>query len=1008
MNADKKPDQKNKTQAKKAAPKTRTRTAKTDTKKTVDEQNGKKSNAFPIVGIGASAGGLKAFEKFFSNIPKKTDLDLAFVLVQHLDPDHKSLLTELVRRFTDLQVSEITDGLTVLPNNVYIIPENKDLAIMKGKLQLLDPVSPRGLRVPIDNFFRSLALDQKEQSIGIVLSGTGTDGTLGLKEIKGQGGMTMVQEPATAEYDGMPRSAIRGTTVDYILPPQEMAGRLLDYIEYAFNKYPSREPINESKQVEDGLNKIFMLLRGQVGYDFSSYKKNTINRRIERRMTVNQIDDLDTYIRYLRENPMELDLLFRNLLIGVTSFFRDAEAFDILKKEVIEPLVEKLKPAQPLRIWVPGCASGEEAYSIAMLVQEALDKKNKHPKVQIFATDIDPEAIEKARAGIYPESIAADVSPARLARYFQSEDSSYRVNKSLRDMIVFALQNMIEDPPFSKIDLISCRNVLIYMESNIQKKVLSLFRYSLNENGCLFLGTSESIGDFVDDFDTVDRKWKIYKLKPGALYKPITDIGMSFHSDAAREKPAAEKEREFNLREYVENALLSDYTPSAVIINEQGDGLYFHGHTGRYLEPSQGDATLNIIKMAREGLRMGLTNAIRKVSVEKKPCKSSNIKVKTNGDSVLIDLEVTPIIQPDSKKDLLMVTFQEIPHVKLDASGKKIADAADNKDQRIAELEHELGVKEEYLQTTIEELETSNEELKSTNEELQSSNEELQSTNEELGTSREELQSVNEELVTVNTELQNKIEQLSLANNDLSNLMAATGIGTVFVDNKLDIQRFTPAATDVINLIQGDIGRPVSHIVSNLNYDGLVEDVQTVLDKLIPREKEVRTKKGKWYLMRILPYRTLENTIEGAVINFIDISIQKKAQEQLADLKTSAEEAQRYAENIVETVPDPLITLDSDMKVASANHAFYELFQVKPSETEGHLLFSLGNGQWNIPELTKLLKEVLPEHKIVEDYRVEHKFQIIGRRVMLINAREVLRENGKSKFILLAIRDITE
>jgi two-component system CheB/CheR fusion protein len=844
--------------------------------------------AFPIVGIGASAGGLDAFEKFFANMPP--DSGMAFVLVQHLSSPHKSILNGLVQRLTRMKVYQVTDGVEVKPNCAYIIPPNKDMALLHGHLHLMEPGAPRGLRLPIDFFFRSLAQDQHERAICIVLSGTGTDGTLGLKAIKGEGGMAMVQEAMSARYDGMPRSAIATGLVDYVLPPEDMPEQLMTYVEHAFGPGAERvvAPVPEAT---DSLQKIFILLRAQTGHDFSYYKQNTIRRRIERRMAVNQIGKLDNYVRYLQQNPLEVETLFRELLIGVTNFFRDPEAFAVLAETVIPRLFEDRPLDHPLRIWVPGCSTGEEAYSIAMLVQEHMDALKQALKVQIFATDIDGDAIEKARAGVYPDGIVADVSPERLGRFFSQEDNAYHVKKTIRDMVVFAEQNVIEDPPFSKMDLISCRNLLIYMGPELQKRVLPLFHYSLKQGGVLFLGNSETVGEFVDLFSTLDRKWKLYQRKGvAAAHRPALDFPTPPFMDdirATRAVEAATRGRKLSVRELAEKALLQHYTPACVIINERCEVLYIHGRTGQYLEPASGEASLNILRMAREGLRLELTTAIRRVIAHKAPVRYLDLRVKSNGERRAVNLTVRPVLEPPGMRGLIMVLFEDVLPERRAESAAAVGEQDTDKEQHIAVLERELRAKEEYLQTTIEELETSNEELKSTNEELQSSNEELQSTNEELETSKEELQSVNEELVTVNAELQKKIDELSQINNDMSNLLAGTGVGTIFVDHQLCIQRFTPAATNVINLIQADVGRPVGHIASNLvGYDHLVQDVREVLDTLVPKEAEVQTQDGLWYLMRILPYRTLENVIEGAVLTFVEVTELKQAETRLRRLAT--------------------------------------------------------------------------------------------------------------------------
>jgi len=968
-------------------------------------------STFPVVGIGASAGGLEAFEQFFAHLPAATESGMAIVLVQHLDPTHKSILGDLVTRYTRMQVHEVEDGMVVEPNCVYIIPPNKDMALLHGTLRLMEPDAPRGLRLPIDFFFRSLAQDQGERAICIVLSGTGTDGTLGLKAIKEVGGMAMAQDPQSAKYDGMPRSAIATGLVDYILPAREMPEQLIAYVQHAFGRAPRKAP-DALPKAADLHKKIFVLLRAQTGHDFSYYKQNTVRRRIERRLALHQIEKLDAYVRYLQQNPLEIEALFRELLIGVTSFFRDPETFEVLAEQAIPRLLTGKAPGEPLRVWVPGCSTGEEAYSIAMLLQEQVEAKRLDLKIQVFATDIDREAIDKARAGVYPNSIAADVSPERLGRFFRQEDTAYRIKKMIRDLVVFAVQNVAEDPPFSRIDLISCRNLLIYMEPELQKKVVPLFHYALKQDGFLLLGSSESIGEFVDLFAALDRKWKLYQRKgsvaPRAVMLDFLSPLATREEMPGRTAKAGEGAAKVDYRELAQQALLAHYTPACVIINERCEVLYIHGHAGKYLEPAPGEASLNVLRMAREGLRLELTTAIRKAVAQKEAIHYRGLRVKANGETHTLNLMVQPVLEPASMRGVMLVIFEDVPPENDLEVVRVPEDQITDTDQRVVELEQELRAKEEYLQTAIEELETSNEELKSINEELQSANEELQSTNEELETSKEELQSVNEELVTVNTELQRKLDELARANNDMNNLLAGTEIGTVFVDNNLCIQRFTSPATELINLIQTDVGRPIGHIVSNLDYDHLVEDVHAVLDSLIPKEMEVTSREGRWYLMRILPYRTLENVIEGAVMTFVDITAQKEMQEQLRELAQAVHAAREYAESIVDTIREPLIVLDAELRVVSANRSFYRDFQVRPEETEGQLLYELGNRQWDVPELRELLEEILPQHNSFEDFRVTHDFESIGGRTMLLNARQVHSEAGKERLILLAIEDTTQ
>ncbi len=861
-------------------------------KKTATHTKPTTSN-FPIVGIGASAGGLQALEALFSAMPADNNPGIAFVVVQHLAPDHKSILTDLIKRYTRMQVYEVVDGVTVLPDSVYIIPPNRDMAFYNGTLQLLEPTSPRGQRLPIDYFFRSLAQDQHERAICIILSGTGSDGTLGLRAIKGEGGMVMVQTPESTEFDGMPRSAIATGLVDYVLPPAEMPAQLISYASHAHH-YRTRLLSTATPSTDVSLHKISVLLRSQTGHDFSLYKQSTISRRIERRMFVHQLEQLDDYVRFLQQNPNEVNALFNDLLIGVTNFFRDPDAFTVLANEAVPRLFANKPAGSTIRVWTCGCSTGEEAYSIAILLQEQMEALKLNFKLQIFATDIDHRAIEQARSGIYPTSISSDISTERLSRFFIQEPDSnyYRINKVIRDMLVFSKHDVIRDPPFSKIDMISCRNLMIYMNSELQKKLIPLFHYALNPGGILFLGTSESIGDFTDLFSPMERQSKLYCRIDGTGTTRGADLGR-FSLSAAENittrlnQGKTHVEGKLSPRELTEQLLIRKFTPVSALVNKRGDIIYLHGRSGRYLELAAGDAGVNnILKTAREGLRYDLTSALHKAVVQNEPVYRQRLKVKTNGDFTDVNLTVEPVTEnQDFAPNLYLVVLEDAPAVTREQQAAVgITDPADNNQvtalSQINALKRELQGKEEYLQSIIEELETSNEDLKSSNEEMQSINEELQSTNEELETSKEELQSVNEELATVNTELQSKVIELSTANNDMNNLLAGTGVGTIFVDHSLCIQRFTPAATNVINLIRSDMGRPIGHIVSNLiNYNNLVEDTREVLNTLIPREVNVQANSGLWFLLCIRPYRTLENVIEGAVITFTKVTEIIKARE---------------------------------------------------------------------------------------------------------------------------------
>ena len=859
---------------------------------------------FPIVGIGASAGGLAAFEAFFSGMPADKDPGMAFVLVQHLAPDHKSILTDLIQRYTRMQVFEVVDGVEVQPNCCYIIPPGCDMAFLNGTLQLLEPSAPRGQRLPIDFFFRSLAQDQRELAICIVLSGTGSDGTMGLRAVKGEGGMAMAQIPESTEYDGMPRSAINTGLVDYVLPAADMPAQLMAYAVHAFGR-PSRRDIVPEPKTESALKKIFVILRAKTSHDFSLYKPSTINRRIERRMAVHQIKRLDGYVKYLQQTPQEVEALFRDLLIGVTNFFRDPLAFAELEKTII-PRIFAGKPANSaVRVWICGCSTGEEAYSIAILLQEHQETLKQNYMIQLFATDIDSQAIDQARKGYFAAGIASDITPERLARFFtlEADGKTYRIQKGIRDMLVFSEQDVIKDPPFSKLDLISCRNLLIYMGGELQKKVIPLLHYALNPGGFLFLGTSETVGEFSTLFSSLDRKQKLYQRKEDAYTGksiPVTTfLPPMTNPDPALLAPAIRKAfpAKVPLQVLAEQALLQQVIQAGILVNRSGDILYLHGRTGIYLEAATGGAdNYNILKMAREGLRHDLTIALHKAATRNEKVSRQRLRVKTNGHFTTVNLNINPVaarLEPVERPGvpvvpettLFMVVLEEAPiqlaelvgadHERMQqpagADDPGALPSAEN--DNMTALRQELQAKEEYIQSANEELEASNEELKSANEELQSINEEMQSTNEELETSKEELQSVNEELATINAEMQTKVLDLSRVNNDMNNLLAGTGIGTVFVDHRLRILRFTPAATQIINLILSDVGRSIGHFASNLiGYDNFVADIQAVLRTLIPKEVEVQITGGIWYTMRILPYRTVDNVIEGAVITFVDIT----------------------------------------------------------------------------------------------------------------------------------------
>jgi two-component system, chemotaxis family, CheB/CheR fusion protein len=959
-------------------------------------EEAKTVSEFPVVGIGASAGGLEALELFFTHMPPEAGI--AFVIIQHLDPKHKSIMDELLKRRTTMKVLQAEDGVTLEPNSVYLNQPDKDIGIFNGRLQLTEPVETHRLRLPINHFFRSLAEDQVENAICIILSGSGSDGTLGLKEIKGAGGMVMVQEPEQAQYDSMPRSAIETGLVDYVLPAEKMPKELIGYLK---QPYVRGYQIGMDTEHLDYVQKVLMMVRSRTGHNFSHYKQNTIYRRVERRMALHKITDIRNYVRYLKETPAEVVALFKDLIIEVTSFFRDPEAFEVLGKKIIPSIVERKRPDSAVRVWVPGCAGGEEAFSLAMLFQEAMDRLNKHLNVQIFATDINKETIEKARAAKFSEAISADITPERLRRFFIKEGTIYRVKKTVRDMVVFAVQNLISDPPFSKLDLVSCRNLLIYMDSVLQKKVIPLFHYTLTHNGYLFLGSSETIGEFSGLFSPVDTKWKIFQRKgiiagkaPDYLHSPLDDMHHAYLKTP--EQPVL---KEMYIREMAERLILEEYAPPCVFIDENYNILYFHGPTERYLKQPSGEPSFNLITMASEDLRYQLSSALSKAAKQKKAVLRETLRIKQKDGYHTVDVVVRTISQPTLKQKIKMVIFEEKTPPAEQFTKKKRTAGSPGIDLKVSSLEKELQSTKEYLQTTIEQMQTTNEELRSANEELQSTNEELQSTNEELSTSKEELQSTNEELVTVNSELQDKIEALVQANSDINNLLASTDIGTIFLDNDLRIKRFTPAITNFFNLILADIGRPISDITSKIPLVNISQEVRAVLKDLQKKEFEIRTENSNWYSMRTLPYRTIENTIDGVVITFLDISGRKKAEQM-------GEAARTYAESIVETVREPLVILDERLKVVSANRSFYKTFKTSSEETEHMLIYNLGNGQWNIPRLREFLEEIIPGNSSFDDFKVSHNFPVIGQKVMLLNAR-VINQEDQQKLVLLAIEDIT-
>jgi two-component system CheB/CheR fusion protein len=834
---------------------------------------------FPIVGIGTSAGGLEALEQFLSHVPK--ECGMAFVVVQHLSPDHTGNLPELLQRSTSMKVQQVNGNTKVQLDHVYVIPPGKEMTISSRTLHLHGSDKKHGLRLPIDIFLRSLAEDCTEQSIGVILSGMGSDGTLGQCAIKEQGGLTLVQEPASAKFDSMPKSVIDTGFANIVAPAEELPGRIIDFLGYATPRWKSKQSLRDKEQ--SNFEKITTLLKAKTRHDFSLYKPTSVYRRIERRMGIHKIASIADYARFLQKNTHEVDLLFKELLIGVTSFFRDSAMWEELKNEALPKILTAYPEGGSLRAWSCGCSTGEEAYSLAMTFREALDqvKQPDNFSLQIFATDLDADAIEKARRGLYPATIEADVSPERLQRFFIKDDNKYRICKEIREMVTFAQQNVIMDPPFTKLDILICRNLLIYLSSELQKKLLPLFHYSLKQGGLLFLGSAETFGPHIDLFTATNISTKLFWRNKTIFRNEIT-FPTSFisNSPASSQLESLMFKTADNLQLLADHLILQHFSAPTVLVNDQGDIVYISGKTGKYLEPAAGKANLNIFAMTREGLQYKLGTAFSQALRQSEPVAVRGELAGAESGTLTVDMTLMKIETPETLRGMVMIAFKDV--AQQPKPRRRLAGLLPNS-QQVEELEQELLKTREELRTTREEMQTTHEELKSTNEELQSTNEELQSANEELTTSKEEMQSMNEELQTVNVEQSARLDDYLMVNNDMENLLNSTEIVTVFLDNHLQVRRFTTGANRLFKLIPGDVGRPLTDIVSSLNYPELYEHVQDVLRKLISVENQVSTLDGRWVLVRIMPYRTMDKMINGVVITCNDITAAKKIEDELRE-----------------------------------------------------------------------------------------------------------------------------
>ncbi len=959
---------------------------------------------FPIVGIGASAGGLEAFSQLLKELP--ADTGMAFVLVQHLDPRHESRLPDVLSKTTTMPVITVTDRLRVKPDHVYVIPSNADMTI-GGGVFALTPRAAADRHTPIDRFFRSLAREQQGRAIGVVLSGTGSDGTLGLQAIKAEGGVTFVQDEQSAKHPGMPQSA--RAVADSVLPPAGIARELarVGRHPYVNHVWPSPAVPGPAEEGAD-VGAVLRVLRTATGVDFAHYKPASLRRRIARRMLLGRIDDVGTYVRHLRQTPDEVQALYDDILIRVTGFFRDPEGFAALRRSVFPSLVKGRTAEEPIRIWVPGCATGEEAYSLVICLLEFLGEKDINLPIQMFATDLSAAAVSRARTGTFSTSIESEVSPDRLRRFFVKADGRYQVSKAIRDACVFAQQNVTRDPPFSKLDVISCCNVLIYLDAALQERVIPVFHYALKPTGFLKLGPSESVGRLTNLFAVIDKKHKIYARKPG----PPSHLGFA---PTAGDRVAASAHAQGNeggssaaaIEKEADRLVLGRYAPAGVVVNADMEIVQFRGKTGPYLEATPGAASLNLFKMAREDLPAALRQAIHQAVKDGSPAKAERVRVKANGGTRVVSLEVIPIgPRQGARGRHYLILFFEERHPPTEAASRKPARESEPRpktasERRVAQLTQELAAARQHLRAISEEHETAMEELRTATEEAQSSNEELQSTNEELETSKEELQATNEELTTVNDELSSRTIELGELSNDLGNLLASTHVPIIMVGADLRIRRMTPITERALSMAPGDIGRPIGDLRLSVEVPDLEALLREVIETLTNQEREVEARDGRWYSVRVRPYRTADNKIDGAVISFVDIDAIKRGFEE-------AKAARDQAQGIITTVREPLVILDADLRVVTANRSFYETFRVRWEETEHQSIFDIGNRQWNIPPLRTLLEEVLPRGGIFEGFEVEHDFETIGRRTMLLNARRVPSETGQPALVLLAIEDVTE
>lgn len=967
---------------------------------------------FIVVGVGASAGGLEAFSQLLRALP--SDQNLAIVYVQHLAPRYESSLAALLKETTPMPVAQVTDRMPIRGGHVYIIPPNAFLSISNGMLRLSPRPEGRAQHSPVDHFFRSLAGYAQQRAAGVVLSGTDSDGAAGLREIKAVGGITFAQEPSSAKFDGMPRAAVSTGAVDTVATPDGIAAELVRIARHPLLRHAkARTSETDFVITQDHWQRIFNLLRTASGVDFTHYKQPTLRRRLQRRMVLHKTTNIEQYLRYLQQHPPEVTALYQDILIHVTRFFREPESYEFLGQTIFPQIVrERRSGDQPIRVWVPGCSTGEEAYSVAICLLEFLGDDATATPVQVFATDVSESAVEQARAGVYPESISADVSAERLRRFFNKVDGSFRISKPVRDVVIFARQDLTRDPPFSKIDLIVCRNVLIYLGPVLQKKLMSVFHYALRPTGYLMLGASETIGPHSDLFALADKRHKVYTKKMSAARMnidfPTGDYAQHRAPDIVRKSTGDARTGSSILNE-ANRVVLSKYAPAGVIVDEESQIIQFRGQTGPYLEPAPGEASLNLLKMAREGLLYDLRSALNGARKSGTTTRREGLRVKHNGRIFDVNIEVIPLVVGNDHRHFL-VLFEDVStdpfeqpasrSVKRGPARKaprRVKGDAE-KNERVLRLQQELAASREYLQSIIQDLEAANEELQSANEEILSSNEELQSTNEELDTAKEELQSTNEELNTVNEELQGRNEELSRANSDLLNLLSSVQIAVVMVTSDLRIRRFTPMAEKVLNLIPTDIGRPIGDIKPNIDLPDLEKLIMEAIDSVNVVEREARDRQGVTYLVRIRPYKSVENRIDGAVLGLFDLEMGRQY--------NRSRHAREEMNAVLATAREPMLALDGKLRLLAINSAFSERFNVEAQRASGTSIYELGKGQWDIPRLRELLERSLPRQHQINDFVIEHTFPGIGHFKLSVNARLVEKADGEAELVLLSINPI--